>query len=65
MNETIDGLNTLHRIYENGNIQVFSQFAEKKFGKPSDEVISSKSEMRIGLINLLVKTFHVICTDEY
>lgn len=65
MNETIDGLNTLHRIYENGNIQVFSQFAEKKFGKPFDEVISSKSEMRIGLINLLVKTFQVICTNEY
>lgn len=65
MNETINDLNTLQRIYENGNIQVFSQFAEKKFGKPSDEVISSKSEMRVGLIKLLVKTFQVICTGEY
>ena len=65
MNETINNLNTLHRIYKNGNIQVFSQFAEKNFGKPSDEVISAKSEMRIGLLNLLIKAFQVICTNKY
>ena len=39
VSQTLEDLKTLYNIYCNGNISVFSSYAEEKFGKDKKELL--------------------------
>lgn len=65
MNQTLDDLKTLYNIYCNGNISVFSAYAEERFGKNKTETINSKDDMQRVFFNLLIQLFHIIVSKAY
>lgn len=65
MSHTLEDLKTLYNIYCNGNISVFSAYAEEKFGKDKNEVIKDKGDMQRGFVNVFMQLFSVIIPKAY
>lgn len=65
MSQTLEDLKTLYSIYCNGNICVFSKYAEEKFGKDKNEAINSKSDMQRWFVYNFMQLFSVIVSKAY
>lgn len=65
MSKTLEDIKTLYNIYCNGNISVFSAYAEEMFGKDKNEPIKDKADMRRGLVNIFMQLFGVIVSKAY
>lgn len=65
MSRTLEDLQTLYKIYCNGNISVFSAYAEEKFGKDKNEAVNGKSDMQRGFTNIFMQLFGIIVSKAY
>ena len=65
MSQTLEDLKTLYNIYCNGNISVFSAYAEEKFGKDKNEMVKDKSDMQRGFVNIFLQLFSLVVSKAY